>query len=83
VSRHSVVDVVTRLRAGRSGVRIPAGATDFLFLHNVQTIPRAHRASYLVGTGGAFPRVERPGCEADYSPVSAVVVKAKGFSLSR
>jgi hypothetical protein len=30
-----IIDVVTRLGSGRSGVGIPAGARGFSFLHNV------------------------------------------------
>ena len=39
------------LRAGRSGNRIPVGAR---FCSNRQTRPRAHPASYTMGTG-SFP----------------------------
>ena len=53
-----VIGVVARLRAGRSGVRIRAGATDFSLLQNVQTACGADSDSYSV---------KRPGCEADHS----------------
>jgi hypothetical protein len=29
---------------------------DFFLLHNVKTGTGAHRASYLMGTGGSFPK---------------------------
>ena len=46
-SRGSVVDIVTGLWAGRSGVRIRAGQQTFLF-------SVASRLSYLMGTGVLF-----------------------------
>jgi hypothetical protein len=42
--------VVTRLRAQRSGLRIPLGAKDFSLLQSVQNDCGANSASYLVGT---------------------------------
>jgi hypothetical protein len=54
VSNDSSVDVVTRLQAGRSEFRIPAGATDYFLLQNVQTGCWAHTVSYSVGSGGLF-----------------------------
>jgi hypothetical protein len=44
---------LTRLRAGRWGVRIPVGARDFS-LQNVHTGTGAHLASYSVGTEVLF-----------------------------
>jgi hypothetical protein len=41
---------VTRLRARRSGARIPAGASDFSLFQNVQTIYGAHPKSYSMAT---------------------------------
>ena len=49
-----VIGVVARLRAGRSGVRIRAGATDFSLLQNVQTGCGAHPDSYSVSAGDSF-----------------------------
>jgi hypothetical protein len=43
-----------RLRAGRSGVRFPAGAGNFSLHHSVQTDFEAHPASYPVGTRGSI-----------------------------
>jgi len=45
---------VASLRAGRSGVRIWAGITDFSLLHNFQTGCWANPASCLVGTGDSL-----------------------------
>ena len=42
---------VTRLRAGRSGVRIPAQTTDLSHLHMVQTNSGVHSASYSIRNG--------------------------------
>jgi hypothetical protein len=43
-----------RLRAGWSGIRVPAGGGNFS-LHRVQTSSGAHPASYPMGTRGSFP----------------------------
>lgn len=45
------VSIVTRLRAGWSGVRIPLLARDFSLLQNAQTGSRAQPVSSSVGTG--------------------------------
>jgi hypothetical protein len=47
----NVVGIMSRLRAGRSRVRILVGARDFSLLQNVQTDVRAHPVSYSMGTG--------------------------------
>ena len=47
---------MTRLQAGRSGVRFPAGETDFYLLKNSQTGSGAHPVCYSMGTRGSFPR---------------------------
>jgi hypothetical protein len=62
-----VVGIVTRLRAGRPGVRIARRATD-----NVQAHSGAHLASYSMGIGG-----KSPGREFDRSPPPSVEVKNK------
>jgi hypothetical protein len=49
-SRRSVVGIVTRLWACRSGVRIPVGERDLSLLQNVHTGSEAHPASNSVGT---------------------------------
>jgi hypothetical protein len=50
-SRNRVVSIETMLRAGRSGVLIPAEARDFYLLQNVQTGSQDHPASTPSGTG--------------------------------
>jgi hypothetical protein len=52
------------LQAGRSGDRIPVGAS---FSAQVQTGPGAHPASYTMGTG-SFLGVKRPGRGVDHPP---------------
>jgi hypothetical protein len=64
---------VTRQRAGRSGLQIPAEAGRSLF-QDVQTGSGAHSDSYSVGTGGVFPMVKRPGREVYHSPSSGAGV---------
>jgi hypothetical protein len=46
----SVIDVASRLRARRSGMRILVGARDFSLLQNAHTGSGAHAASYSIGT---------------------------------
>ena len=41
----SVIGVVSGVKAGRSGVRIPAGVRDKTLLQDVQTFSAAHSAS--------------------------------------
>jgi len=50
-------------RAAGSGDRIPVGDEDF---RTVQTGPKAHSASYTMGTG-YFSGVKRPGRGADHA----------------
>jgi hypothetical protein len=62
-----------------TGVRFPAGATDFSVLHSVQTGSGANPASDLMGTGGLFPLgLKRSGRAADHSPQSSAEVKNGG-----
>jgi hypothetical protein len=65
--RSGVVSVVTRLWAGRSGVRISAAASDFYLLH-IQICPGAHPAFYSMCPAGSFPGGKRPGRNVDHSP---------------
>jgi hypothetical protein len=44
------------------------------FLHVVQTGSGAHPASYIMGTGGSFPRGKVAGREADHSPPTSAEV---------
>jgi hypothetical protein len=55
--------LMTRLRAGRCGVRFPIGKSDFSLLHNSQSSSGAHPASYPLRTGTPSPRVKWQGCE--------------------
>lgn len=48
---NSVVSMVPKLWAGRSGIRISAETRDFSLLQKVQTGCWAHPASCSVGTG--------------------------------
>ena len=65
-----VAQSVLRLRAGRSGDRIPVGR-DF---PPVKTSPGTDSASCKMGTG-SFPEGKlRPGRAADHSPPSSAVV---------
>ena len=60
--RDSSVGIVTRLRAGRSGVRIPAGARYFsLFPENVEAGCGAHPVSCFQWVLGGFPGGKAPG----------------------
>jgi hypothetical protein len=49
--RDSVVSIVTRLRAERPGVWIPAKARDLSLLKNLRTGSGVHLASYSSGSG--------------------------------
>jgi hypothetical protein len=62
------------LHAGRSGDRIPVGAT---FSASVQTGPGAHPASYTMGTGSLYRGVKRPGSGVDHPPSSSARVKER------
>jgi hypothetical protein len=57
-------------------VRSQSGVEDFSSSRCVQTGSGAHPATYPMGTVGPFPGGKaRPGCDADHSPPSTVVVK--------
>ena len=56
-TRDSVVAIVTKIRAGRCGVRIPVMGRDLPLLQDVQTVTATHPASYSMGSGGPFFRV--------------------------
>jgi hypothetical protein len=58
------------LRAGRSGVLVPAGTGYFSLHHRAQTVSGSHSASYPMGTRDSFP-----GGEADHSPSSGTEIK--------
>jgi hypothetical protein len=50
---------------GAAGVRFLAEARHFSQILIVQTGTGAHPVAYIMGTGGSFPKVKRPGPEAD------------------
>jgi len=47
--------IITRLRTGRSAVRVRAGARKLSILRNVQNGSGAHAVSYSMGAGASFP----------------------------
>jgi hypothetical protein len=57
--------IITRLQAGLSGVRIPAGGREFPPpsppLQNIQNSSGAQTASYSVSTSGRFPGSKAAG----------------------
>ena len=59
------------LRAGRSGDRMPVEARFSAF---VQAVPRAHLATYTMGTGSS-PGIKRPGRGVDHPPHLALKLK--------
>jgi hypothetical protein len=71
--RRSAVGIATKLRAGRSGDRIPVGAR---FSAPFQTGSDAHPATYTMGTG-SFPGVTRPGRGVDHPSPSSAKVKER------
>jgi len=70
-SQFSVVNIVTRLPARQSGVKIPEDARDLSLPHNVQTSCRAHPASNSLGTGDSVPRVKWLSHDGDHSAPSS------------
>jgi hypothetical protein len=58
-----------------SRVRFPARTGNFSLHHRVKNGSGAHPASFPMGTRVYFPRVKRPGREADHSPPSRAEVK--------
>jgi hypothetical protein len=72
----SVVIIVTRLWAGRSGVRIPAGETIY-FSKKRPDYPRPTQLPIQWVPGGCFPKVKRAGREADHSPPFGAEVNNK------
>jgi hypothetical protein len=71
MDRDNSVVIVTGLRDGRSGDRIPVGAR---FSAYVQTGPVAHQAFCTMGTG-PVPGLQRSGRGADHPPPSNAEVK--------
>ena len=64
------------LRVGRSGDRVPVGAT---FSAPIQTGSEAHPASCTMGTG-SFSGARPPGRGADHPPPSTAEVHRKEYS---
>ena len=64
---------VTRLRAARFTVRIPAGTGDYSLVQNAQTSSRVHPVSYSVGKTVKF--ISCKGCNLMYTD--------EGYSFSR
>jgi hypothetical protein len=62
---------VTRLLAGRSGVRFQTGARNLTLLHNVQIASGIHSACYSVGTGFLSLGLNRLGRESAQTPPSS------------
>jgi hypothetical protein len=66
----------SRLRTGRNGIPIPAGATDLTRLRNVQTVSAAHPAFYLIDMGASSL-----GSKADHSFSSTAEAKKECLEL--
>jgi hypothetical protein len=74
-SRGSVVAVVTKIRAERCWVRIPAVGRDLPLLENVQTATATHPSSSSVGSGGPFFGCEIGRHDASLFPPSRAELK--------
>jgi hypothetical protein len=73
-SRDSAINIATTLGAGRSGVLIPVGATDFL--QDVETCHRPTQPLIQWVRGSALSNdTKRPGRENGHSPPSSFDVK--------
>jgi hypothetical protein len=75
-SRNNSGDIATRIWAGlpTNWVRFLAGARDYSLLRGIETDPRAHSASYTMGTGALSPGLKRP----DHSPAANAEVNNGG-----
>jgi hypothetical protein len=72
-----IQSIEQRATAWTAGVRFLAEARDFS-LHNFQTGPGDHPASYQIGNGGSVPR------ESHHSPKStAEVIRLRGVVLNQ
>jgi hypothetical protein len=71
---NSVVGIVIRLRADRSGVRIPAWAKRFLLTKMSRPALESNQP-LIQRVPNTFPPIKRPVHEADHSPPSRVEVK--------
>jgi len=68
------VGIVTRLRAGWSGFRIPIAQRDFSPVQNVQTDSGAHPASCLIATEVLPREIKRSGHKINLLPPSSAEV---------
>jgi hypothetical protein len=74
----SVVSIVTKLRAGRPGVRTLARSGNFFFLQNIQMASGACPTSYSVDTEDDLLGLRRPGWMGDRSSPSSAEVRMVG-----
>jgi len=72
-SRYITVSIVTRVREGRSEIRIPAEGK-YVLLQNVQTGPGAHPA-HSMGTIAFILGVKRPGRDVIHSQLAPRLIK--------
>jgi len=75
LGRDSSVSLVTRLRDGRYGFRIPEGQVIWFFIFGTQIGSGAHPASYSMGRGVLSRGAKHPGCDFDHSPPCSYEVK--------
>ena len=73
--------IVTKLQAGPTGVRLPAGVRDFSCLRRVQTPlgptqPPVDWAPVAFSSG-----LKRLGCDCDHSPSSSAEVMNEGICI--
>ena len=81
VSHYGVVSVVTRLRAGRSGVQIPVESRDCSLLRNVKNSAGANPGPCSKGYRSSFAGINRPWREFNHlSPYSSVVHNVWSYS---
>jgi len=73
----SMVGTVTRLWAGRSGIRIPLVAKETSLLQSLQTGSRGHPRLTINGNRSSFLGLKRPGGSADHPPPRRAEVKAR------
>jgi hypothetical protein len=72
----SVVGIATGYGLDDRGVGVRVTVRSRIFTSPiVQTGSGVHPTSYMMGTGGSFPGVKRPGREAGHSPPSNAEVK--------